>query len=93
MKVYNLENPNGNKVPNQFVINDGKAVYFQSYNSIIAKYAKGKLTLFPDWDYSMTTRKYLYQFLKEEAHFFYLPEYTRKAILEAIKAKRITLKK
>ena len=57
MFVLQLENKN------QFIINHEGALYFQSYESLIAKYEGGKLTLYPHWDYSRTTLKHLYIFL------------------------------
>lgn len=61
MKVRQLENKN------QFVMEDNKKAIFQSYESVIAEYDKINdiLTLGVDWDYSNTTRKYLYIFLEE----------------------------
>lgn len=79
VKVYNLESPRtGNPVANQFVIkqtyklkdgNNATVEFFQSYDSVIAKrvtngYWNVTVTLDPDyWDYSVTTLKYLKQFL------------------------------
>ena len=38
MKVSNMTSNNGNKIANQFTIEDDfNTVYFQSYNSMIAK--------------------------------------------------------
>lgn len=57
----------GRPVANQFIINTNKNVYFQSYDSIIAKKQRGflgKTTLDKNfWDYSRTTLKYLKSFL------------------------------
>ena len=54
---------------NQFVIFDNKKTTFQSYDSTIAVIDKTKinndLTLGKDWNYSPTTLKHLYLFLKE----------------------------
>ena len=56
----------GNKVANQFIINDKGEEYFQSYRSIIAKKSQGKIYLDEYyWDYSTTTGKYRNQFLNE----------------------------
>ena len=63
MKVSNIINNNGNASRNQFVIKHNGAVYFQSYDSVIAKYEDGRLTITPYWDYSNTTRKHFYIFL------------------------------
>jgi hypothetical protein len=66
MNVSNITNNNGNKVPNQFVISDNGANYFQSYNSIIVKRSNGKIELDSYyWDYSRTTSKYRNIFLGE----------------------------
>lgn len=49
---------------NQFLINRKDGLYFQSYNSMIAKITNnGVLQLGEDWDYSKTTLKHLYMFL------------------------------
>ena len=66
MKVENMTSARGNKVANQFIINDNGAEYFQSYKSIIAKKSQGKIYLDEYfWDYSTTTGKYRNQFLNE----------------------------
>lgn len=57
----------GNKASNQYIIDiEGKTI-FQSYNSIIAilDYNSNTITIGRDWDYSVTTSKYLYNFLSE----------------------------
>ena len=56
----------GRPVANQFIICAGDAIYFQSYNTIVAKSSYGNhVTLQTGyWDnYSATTNKYLNQFL------------------------------
>jgi hypothetical protein len=64
MKVANLMSSNGNKVANQFVIETGSKIYFQSYNSIIAEIDGGQIYVDPVYyNYSKTTSKYLYRFL------------------------------
>lgn len=64
MKVMNmLSSRSLRKVANQFVIENDGIVYFQSYETLIAKREKGKLTLDFKWDYSRTTLKYLCKFL------------------------------
>lgn len=71
-----MKSSNGNDVPNQFTIrvkteNENQVafdeIYFQSYNSIIAKKDfDGSITLDKNtWDYSTTTGKYRNQFLGE----------------------------
>ena len=66
MKVTNMLSTRGNKVPNQFIINNNGEEYFQSYKSIIAKKSNGKIYLDDYfWDYSVTTGKYRNDFLGE----------------------------
>jgi|TARA_B100000900_G_C20572192_1_gene713713 hypothetical protein len=66
MRVQNMTSARGNKVANQFIINDKGEEYFQSYRSIIAKKSQGKIYLDEYfWDYSTTTGKYRNQFLNE----------------------------
>lgn len=68
MKVSNLiSKRSGESVRNQFtIVNNGK-IYFQSYDSLIAEYDYNteKLTVGRYFDYSVTTSKYLHQFIKE----------------------------
>lgn len=64
----NLLSPNGNMVPNQFALyvtgDEGSLKVFKSYRSIIAIKTKDSLIFDENkWDYSMTTLKYLKQFL------------------------------
>jgi len=72
MKVQNMTSNNGNKIANQFIIEDDfNTVYFQSYNSIIAKKVLMNNQFFmvyldkKYWDYSVTTSKYRNIFLNE----------------------------
>jgi hypothetical protein len=70
MKVENMINNNGHKVPNQFIINDSEFTAFQSYDSIIVKttFIDGKRVVLLNentWNYSKTTAKYRNQFLGE----------------------------
>lgn len=67
MRVRNMRSPNGNNVPNQFIIyTDDGACYFQSYNTIIVKNTGSKTILDVNyWDYSNTTGKYRNIFLGE----------------------------
>jgi len=54
---------------NQFLIeDDNNNLTFQSYDSEIANIKDGVLTLHTNWDYSLTTQKYLYMFLSEYAY-------------------------
>ena len=50
---------------NQFVMEGESTIIFQSYNSTIAIVNNGVLTLGYDWDYSRTTLKHLYLFLRD----------------------------
>jgi hypothetical protein len=66
MKVSNITNSNNNIVANQFIIEDDKATYFQSYRSIIVKIENGQTILDPVyWNYSRTTSKHRSTFLNE----------------------------
>ena len=68
MHVIPFKSPrSGRPVVNHYVMDSRNTVLFQSYASLIAVYDKElcKLTLGKDWDYSVTTKKYLYQFLQE----------------------------
>jgi len=72
VKVKQMISKNYNPVANQFIIETSykngrsKAVYFQSYDSLIVKIYKGKTYLDKYfWDYSSTTGKYRNQFLNE----------------------------
>jgi hypothetical protein len=69
MLVKNMTSNNGNKIANQFIIEDDNATYFQSYESMIVKIEdNGSL---PDkvyldevyYNYSKTTSKYRNIFL------------------------------
>ena len=70
MKVEQLINNKGNGAMNQFVITTNNAYYFQSYDSMIAKYDRksGIITLGRDWDFSKTTMKHLNIFLDDYCH-------------------------
>lgn len=68
MQVKNMKSPNGNKVANQFTIENGDKIYFQSYQSIIALKDFKKGVIYLDsyfWNYSNTTAKYRREFLGE----------------------------
>ena len=66
MKVTNITNSRGRKVPNQFMINDGNVYTFQSYNSIIAvvNFDNSTITIGYNWDYSTTTSRYRNKFFE-----------------------------
>lgn len=64
MNVTNLNSPRtGNPVANQYEIITDDTVYFQSYQTVIARKDGYKLTISDDWNYSRTTAKYFYQWL------------------------------
>ncbi len=70
VKVENMTSAKGNKIANQFVIQTGDGLYFQSYSSIIARkfFENGVKRVQLDdyyWDYSVTTGKYRNIFLNE----------------------------
>ena len=60
MKVTNITNSRGRKVPNQFIIENGNIYTFQSYNSVIATvdFDNSTITIGYNWDYSTTTSRY-----------------------------------
>ena len=67
MRVSNLTSPrSGSPVANQYEImsDDGSTSTFQSYRTVIAKNTSGHFTISSDWDYSRTTAKYFYQWLR-----------------------------
>lgn len=67
--VHQLINDNGNPAANQFVIRTKKATYFQSYNSVVCKLDGINIILSNNWDYSNTTRKHLYIFLRQNGYY------------------------
>lgn len=60
MKVTNITNGRGRKVPNQFIIESGNVYTFQSYNSVVAvvDFDNSIITLGCDWNYSTTTARH-----------------------------------
>lgn len=70
--VSNMINDNGNAAANQFIINEGNKIVFQSYETRIACKQNGKVYIVPNaaekrgetWESSVTTRKHLYIFLR-----------------------------
>jgi hypothetical protein len=92
MSTQRLINENGRPVANHFVINEKGKTYLQSYSSVVAcinPRAKRQITLSSDWDYSNTTRKYLYAFLRHEGFGSFRIDRVR----EMIKLKKIIVKK
>ena len=81
-----------NNIKNQFVIVfvDGSIV-FQSYDSTIATIDYyGNVTLGRRWDYSATTRKHLYSFLRKYSQFVLIN--SKKEIEKLIKSGDIVYK-
>lgn len=67
--VKNMVSPHtGRAVANQFVISSCDTYTFQSYDSTIAFLMDDNIILGRNWDYSVTTMKYLYAFLKKYAN-------------------------
>ena len=66
MKVTNITNSRGRKVPNQFIITNGNVYTFQSYDSVIAvvDFDNSIITLGYDWNYSTTTSRYRNKFFE-----------------------------
>ena len=88
--ISQLINDNGNPAANQFILKTKKATYFQSYESVVCKLDGNNIVLSDDWDYSNTTRKHLYMFLRQNG---YYDLSSAKDIRKAIKEKRVILKK
>lgn len=87
--VSQLINDRGNAAANQFVIRTEKATYFQSYNSVVCKLDGINIVLSNDWDYSNTTRKHLYIFLRNNGYYGFS---NRASILKGIEKGEIILK-
>ena len=67
-KVTNMTSTNGNSIPNQFIIETEDYIFFQSYETVIARKRRtdGQIALDSNsWDYSKTTGKYRNIFLGE----------------------------
>lgn len=88
--VKQLINDNGNPAANQFVIRTKKAKYFQSYDSVVCKLDGINIVLSTDWEYSNTTRKHLYIFLRQNGYYNLS---SAKEVRNAIKEGWVTLKK
>lgn len=88
--VQQLINNNGNYATNQFIIKTKKATYFQSYDSIICKLDGKNIILSMNWDYSKTTMKRLYMFLRQNG---INGLSSAKDVRNAIKDGLVTLKK
>ena len=88
--VHQLINDNGNPAANQFIISTKKATYFQSYRSVVCKLDGINIILSNNWDYSKTTSKHLYMFLRQ---YGYYNLSSAKEVRKAIKEGWVTLKK
>lgn len=87
--VRQLINDNGNYAANQFVIRTANATYFQSYSSVVCKWDGINLVVSNHWDYSKTTMKHLYMFLRQMG-FYNLC--SAKDMRKAIKSGEVILK-
>lgn len=72
MKVWNMVSDSGKAIQNQFVIKHGRSLYLQSYDTVIARIdncgRSGEVFLIDGApNFSKTTSKYLYQFLRENS--------------------------
>ena len=67
IKISQLINDNNNPAANQFVIETDNGYIFQSYDSVIAFADKkeNKVYVTKKWEYSNTTRKHFYIFLRD----------------------------
>ena len=88
--VHQLINDNGNPAANQFIIKTKKATYFQSYDSVVCKLDGVNIVLSTNWDYSNTTRKHLYMFMRQNGYYNLS---SAKEVRKAISEGRVTLKK
>ena len=85
LRVIPMDGRSNKPVPNQYIIQNGADMVFQSYNSTVAEYDSysGKLTINNEIaEYSRTTKKYLNRFLDR---FIQLNNY-REEIKKAIKS-------
>lgn len=65
MRVSNLTNKQGNKVANQFKIEDGNKIAFQSYDSLICEIENNIITFTQKYNFSSTTSKHRNAFLSD----------------------------
>ena len=83
LKVSNLQN-------NQYVIELGSNLYFQSYDTLIAKIDKKEnITLSSYWNYSRTTSKWLYEFLRKYTRYYNIDR--KQEVLKLIKDGKIKI--
>lgn len=83
--VSNLTNDRGNAAANQFSINTTKAYYFQSYRSVVAKKVRNEncVRLARYWDYSKTTSKHLYIWLRDVCGYYVNSKKDVKALIKS----------
>ena len=55
----------GRPIPNQFILTTNIGEFFQSYKTVIAANVDGQIHLDENWDWSVTTLKYLKEFLPD----------------------------
>lgn len=87
-----LINEKSKKVANHYVISENGKTFLQSYGSVVAcinPRSKRQITLSSNWDYSNTTRKYLYSFLRQNGFAIFGINQVR----EMIEQKKIITKK
>jgi len=90
VKITYLYTSGGNVAANQSVINVGDDKYFQSYDTVIAAEENGIISLDENyWNYSGTTSKYLYQFLRDYCG---VKVYSKRDLVKLIKDKKVNLK-
>lgn len=65
--VRNYYNSNGNLVPNHFIITTPKGVYFQSYQSVVAKIDKNLYNFLRMYGYNdLCSAKDMHQAIKDK---------------------------
>jgi hypothetical protein len=88
--MIKVRNTNGNKVPNQFeIVDTDNSTLFQSYDSMIAMVRDSDSRVYLDeyyWDYSVTTMKHLYNFLRQWGY-----DLNKKKVLQLIEDGVFTL--
>jgi len=90
VKISYLYTDGGNVAASQGVINVSDDRYFQSYDTIIAAKEEGIISLDEQkWNYSRTTLKYLYQFLRD---FCYVEVHSKRDLMKLINEGEITFK-
>ena len=84
-KVSSMQN-------NQYIIEFDTELYFQSYDTLIAKIDKDEnITLSNYWDCSRTTMRWLYEFMKKYSKYCYINN--KQDILKLIKNGEIKIVK